>query len=160
MAAIIIFALFSITKQILSSGKTDSTVSFFDKLIDEIYNLKNNEEKQVLFSISSDYIVVGFNKDKDYIGGSGKVCSGGYVFSEQINKPYSCEKDAGCLCLCKSSSELSTEDCETENGGICYSFDYDIRDDKNSCGYFILAGKADKQLTIKKGADTIIINKE
>lgn len=159
IAAILVILLWNIMSHLLLPKEEGSTTNFFNTLVDEITTLQNNEEKQVLFSISSEYIIIAFNKTPDYIGGFGKICNG-YSFIERITKPSNCEQDKGCLCLCKATTKLSTEDCETENGGICYPFDYDVIDDKNKCGYFILAGEASKYLKIKKQDNIIVINKE
>ncbi|MBL7147744.1 MAG: hypothetical protein ISS82_02875 [Nanoarchaeota archaeon] len=161
-AFLVIFLIGFMSKNLLFAfQKEDQSLESFTRLIDEINILNNNQEKQILFFRDDpNYIIISFPQTQNSIGGLGKKCNG-FSLTEEIEKPFGCEEDKGCLCLCiKLDSKLSKESCEPENKGKCVSFNYDITDNQNACNYFILFEKEDKNLKISKKDNIININKE
>lgn len=160
VAILIIFAILPLFNNLLKAlPKNDSSIDFFSNLVDEVNSLKNNEQKSVLFSISSRYSIVGFKKDSDFIGIGTKQNCGDFSLTK-INKPAKF-KDKGAICLC--SQKLLEDDfnaCGLEEESKCVEIEDSIIDDKNPCGYFVLEGKSNKNLKIKKQDNLIIINKE
>ena len=138
------------------SEKEEGTINSFDKLVDNIDNLKNGENTSSLFSIGEKYALVGFKKDLDYIG------TGSYIDCDdfrikKVNKPDEF-KDKGVLCLCDKDL-LGKDENACEISGVCVPFGYDIIDSKNKCGIFLLLGQSTNNLKIERRDNIIDIHK-
>lgn len=153
-------------------NEIDSEKLFVNGLLVKIKNLPVGEKQSFLYSTGEGYMVVGFNKNKDRIGEAGQKC--GYVnkegriinelkslsFDQPIYKPRveSCN-NRDCLCLCKTS--VSGEElCNLQGSYICESFDYDVKDDTNTCGYFFMNdGKETRNIYLRKDSTGLYITK-
>lgn len=158
ISIILVIVIFRVMGFISPWGeKEESTINSFDKLVDNIDNLKNNEDTNSLFSLSKKYALVGFKKDLDYIG------TGSYVDCDdfrikKINKPDEF-KDKGALCLCDKELLDKEDENVCEISGICVPFSYDIIDSKNECGIFLLLGESTNNLKIERRDNVIDIHK-
>jgi len=154
---IMLFVIFSLMGNILPAfEKEDTTVNVFSKLVDDIYSLDNGKTINSLFTISEDYVLVGFNKSLNYVGTGSYVDCGDFKI-KKINKPDDL-KDKGALCLCnKELWETDADACKI--GGICVELDYDVIDSENECGIFILVGESTNNLKIEKNDSLLDIHK-
>jgi len=139
-----------------STEKEDTTLSFFNKLIDDIDSLETNKNMTTMISISENFVLIGFNKSLDYVGTGSKVNCGGFDIT-RINKPLDL-KGKGALCLCdKKLLKTSANACIEK--GYCSEFNYDMIDSKNKCGIFFLNEGFTGNLFLDKKTDFIDINK-
>ncbi|MFH1209170.1 MAG: hypothetical protein V1663_00050 [archaeon] len=157
ISIILVFVLFKVINAIIpGTSKDDSTIKMFSDLGDDIDNMIFYKEDNVssLFSISENYVLLGFNNDSDFIEDSN--CD-----VPRIEKRSSC-KGKGCLCLCDKGL-FDNKDINTCKEGLCYELkDYSFIDTNSECSskIFFLKGSAIVNLFIEQEGEVIDIHKQ
>jgi|SRR3989344_5555769 len=126
-----------------------STREFYTQLVDTVTQLKEGGKTELLFSLNSDFVVVGLRKDQDSFSGS---CQG---VSLDIKKQLRCN-GKGCICLCEKST-FTKEICSSE-GDVCNSFEFDVVDSKSDCDILFVKPNVVTTLAVTRNKTKVDIN--
>ena len=145
------------------SGQNEDVTTFsYDKIIEDLNKMVNNEIKIVTFDTNSNYALVGFSQSvKELAESDLKDECGKTDIEGKITKPESCQGNA-CLCLCETDTQLGSF-----GGGLfilcnqgktkCTQFKENIIGDL-SCSYLLHYNytKEAKDFEVTKTQDNII----
>ncbi len=100
------FILYLVLKP--SGQNKDISTFSYDKIVEDVNKMANNEIKTVTFDTDPNYALVGFSQstkelaESDFKNECGKIDIEG-----NITKPESCQGNA-CLCLCETDTQLGS----------------------------------------------------
>ncbi|HLC57325.1 MAG TPA: hypothetical protein VJH95_02015 [Candidatus Nanoarchaeia archaeon] len=153
LAIILVFATKAFPEAlfgILSRETTEDVHSEnqFAVLADKLKIMDEGVRYEQLFGVGEGYVVTGFSKDKKGI--SAGRCGGksGFEIRNEILKPSECE-GRGCLCLCRGSLNDNYV-CSVKENRWCYGGEFNITDNGNECGVFVIEGYDFGNLYMKK----------
>lgn len=127
----------------------------FAVFVEKLGGLKDGEKFSKLYGVGKDYVVVGFLKGKNVLGGETCQLGGEKIaIAEELFKPKECG-DKACLCLCRGG----LRGCEEQGSYFCQQFDFDVRDDQNSCGYLIIGPRMDN-VYVQRAGNIAYVNLE
>src|SRR3989344_5657164 len=128
----------------------------FAVFVEKLQEMKDGERFSKLYGVGNDYVVVGFLKGKNVLGG--ETCSfpnrEKITLSEEIVKPRTCG-DKACLCLCRGG----LRGCGEQENSFCQPLDFDVRDDQSSCGYLIIEERVGN-VYVRREQNVVYVNLE
>ncbi len=169
ITAIIIIALFGIIYLLISSFKLQDEnkefpVFYYESLVKQVQELKDNTKILTTLSSNSDYIFLGFSKGLNEININDlKDSCGKANLAQNAPKPLTC-KGNSCLCICEVDSDYLgigsglLVDCNGDHAK-CVEFNDDIVGG-DSCNYLLYydTTKKPKDFEINKNLGKVIIN--
>jgi len=149
--------------KILTGEKTNNINSegMFANLVHQIDILGEGDSISLLYGFGKDYMVAGFPKKEAMIKAG--VCKSGAGLNavgikKDIYKPITGECDnKGCLCLCQVNVG-ENELCNKPGTYLCSGYGFDIKDDLNDCGLFVMQDGRLREVYLKREKDSLYAN--
>ena len=147
-----------------SSGEDVDISKFsYQKIVEEIKTMTNNDIKTLNFNSDKDYALIGFSKNiKELTQNDLNIDCGKVDIAGKITKPDSCQGNS-CLCICETDTQLGSFGgdliilCATEKSK-CEQFKEEILGG-DACNYFLYYDYNTKSqgLELTKRLDKILI---